>query len=250
MTSVAMVSSQNINNLNGYYEHFWDKTNKLGILATRTFFTFTGLLNQDITLPQSFSQPLFPRIHNFRTLRRRPLPHGDGQAFGLDILPVVQPQLSPMSNLEVSNVASNHQNSADKHADLKALVRQSHEVMVSATTVFPFKLFPDTIVLDRTKITITRRDFFMSSKVMSIRIEDILNVSTSVGPFFGSINIASRVLSSEDHFSISHFWRHDAVHLKHMIQGFVIAQHNGIETKHLSREHLIETLAELGHDSN
>jgi hypothetical protein len=34
-----------------------------------------------------------------------------------------------------------------------------------------------------------------------------------------------------------------------MIQGYVIAQHNKIDTAHLSRKELIDTLIELGHDS-
>lgn len=133
---------------------------------------------------------------------------------------------------------------------LKKLVVRSHEVLASATAVFPFDLFPDTISVDRTKVTITKRTFFWSSEVISIRIEDILNVSTSVGPFFGSVTVASRVMSTEDHFETNYFWRKDAIHLKHIIQGYVIAQHNKIDVAHLSRQDLIKALFELGHDDN
>lgn len=137
----------------------------------------------------------------------------------------------------------------DKAADLKKIVAQSHEILMSANTVFPFTLFPDTITVDRTKITITRRDFFWSSDVMSIRIEDVLNVAANTGPLFGSLTVASRVMSTVDHFKINLFWRSDAIRLKHMIQGYVIAQHNKIDTAHLSKRELIDTLIELGHDS-
>lgn len=144
------------------------------------------------------------------------------------------------------------QNESDetKQQDLKQIVTQSHEILMSANTVFPITLFPDTVTVDRTKVTITRRDFFWSSDVMSIRIEDVLNVSASVGPLFGSLTIASRVMSTIDHFQINHFWRNDAIRLKHMIQGYVIAQHNNIDTAHLNKKELVETLIELGHDSN
>jgi hypothetical protein len=104
--------------------------------------------------------------------------------------------------------------------------------------------------VDRTKVTITRRDFFWSSDVMSFRIEDVLNVAASTGPLFGSLTIASRVMSSVDHFKITNFWRSDAIKLKQIIQGYVIAQHNKIDTAHLDKRDLIETLMELGHDSN
>lgn len=134
--------------------------------------------------------------------------------------------------------------------ELKEIVTQSHEILMSANTVFPISLFPDTVTVDRTKVTIIKRDFFWSSDVMRIRIEDVLNVSATVGPLFGSLTVASRVMSTIDHFKIDHFWRNDALRLKHMIQGYVIAQHNKIDTAHLSKAELIETLIELGHDSN
>ncbi len=58
---------------------------------------------------------------------------------------------------------------------------------------------------------------------MSMRIEDILNVTASIAPFVGSVKIVSRVLNSENPYAIGPFWRHDAVHLKRIIQGYVIA---------------------------
>lgn len=133
--------------------------------------------------------------------------------------------------------------------EIGQFIERTNEVIAKATTVFPLTLFPDTVVLDRTKLTVTRRGLF-SADVMSIRIEDILNVSSVVGPLFGSLTIATRVLSSDDHFMIRNFTREDAIHLKHVIQGFVIARHNNILCDHLSREELIEMLMELGRDSN
>lgn len=136
-------------------------------------------------------------------------------------------------------------------AKLRRIVSQSREVLAEGRTVIlPVNLFPDTVVVDRTKITITKKTFFWSSQVISIRIEDILNVATSVGPLFGSLTVSSRVMNSTDHFEINYFWRQDAIRLKCIIQGYMIAQHNAIETSHLSKEELIETLEELGRDSN
>lgn len=132
--------------------------------------------------------------------------------------------------------------------ELKKAVAHSSEVLASAKTIFPF-LFPHEIILDRTKITIVKRNFFWSSDVVSIRIEDILNVSASVGPLFGSVTVASRVMSSIDHFEIDRFWNTDAARLKQVILGYLIARKNGIRTDHLSCKELVETLYELGPDS-
>ncbi len=138
---------------------------------------------------------------------------------------------------------------ANSLSALEDVLTRSNEVLAKATTFFPLTIFPDTIILDRTKLTVIRRTFFFSEDVMSIRIEDILNVSAATGPFFGSITIATRVLSSDDHFTIKNFLRRDVMHLKHMIQGYVIARHNNIACDHLTHDELVHTLRELGHDS-
>lgn len=131
--------------------------------------------------------------------------------------------------------------------DIKATVRKSHEILASVRTVIlPMNLFPDSITVDRTKITITKRTFFWSEQVISLRVEDILNVSCSVGPLFGSVTVSTRVMNSTDHFEVNYLWRSDALYVKQLIQGYYIAQHNQIETQHLARDELIETLLELG----
>lgn len=207
------------------YTFFANTGKKVGIVATRTYFRLKQFLNQEIPLPSA---------KNLFSHRNTPQTH---------------------SNLPSKPIENTEKNSATKDPEpesgenLRNLATRSHEILASITTVFPFTLFPDTLLLDRTKITIIKRNFFFSSEVMSIRIDDILNVTSGIGPFFGSITIASRVLSSEDHFTINYFWRHDAVEMKHLIQGYVIAQHNGIDTKHLEKKELLATLSELGHDS-
>lgn len=137
--------------------------------------------------------------------------------------------------------------SRDDVEALKKVVAHSREVLANAKTVLPF-LFPHEIILDRTKITVIKRNFFWSSDVVSIRIEDILNVSACVGPLFGSVTMASRVMSSVDHFEIDRFWRADALALKQIIQGYLIARQNGLATDHLSHKQLVDTLRELGKD--
>ena len=138
----------------------------------------------------------------------------------------------------------------ERDNQLRKILAESHEVLASATTVFPFTLFRDDVIVDRNKVTLTKRSFFFTSEVISIRIEDILHVKASSGPFFGSVVLTVRALSAEDHHTINFFWREDAIRLKHIIHGYVIARHNNIDCKHLSKEELIATLTELGHDAN
>lgn len=201
------------------YSFLLQLSRKLGTVATKSFVDVRKFLNQEIQIPTPPSR----FIANMPYVGRKT---------------IEEQSAKPVSAR------------ADSIARLKKIVKQSQEVLVSANTVFPITLFPDTVFLDRTKVTIIRRNFFWSSDVMSIRIEDVLNVSASVGPLFGSLTVASRVMSTIDHFRIDYFWRDDAIYLKHIIQGYVIAQHNNLDIAHLSKDELVKTLRELGHDSN
>lgn len=187
---------------------------RMGGVATRSFVEVREFLNREIVLPPVDTRRL-PTMPLLKKLQQRT--QGERQSTGQD-------------------------------NTLEEVVRRSSEVLTSANTVFPLTLFPDTVIVDRAKVTIIRRDFLWSSDTISFRIEDVLNVSATVGPLFGSLTIASRVMSTTDHFQIKHLWRNDAVYLKHIIQGYVIAQHNGIDVANLSKDDLIKTLSSLGHE--
>lgn len=190
------------------YELLVRQSKKMGRVATKAFHELRHILHHEI-----------------------PMPSRDQLLTGLSLVPRLR---ATKKNEEISA--------------LKKLVRRSHEVLVSAHTVFPLTLFPHSIVMDRTKITITKRNFFWSSSVVSVRAEDILNVSCDVGPLFGSVTVASRVMNSIDHFEVNYLWRQDATYLKHIIQGYVFALQNSVDMSQLSRKQLLEMLAELGHD--
>lgn len=194
------------------YERLMRQSKKLGTVATNTISSVRQALHQEITLPpMSRVRDRFPQM---------------------------------------SRVKSQHQSELERAAELKKTVKKSHQVLAHVGTVFPITLFPDSIMVDRTKVSIKKKTFFLTSNVISFRIEDILNVSCGVGPVFGSLTIASRVMSSVDHFQIDHLWRNDAIFLKHLIQGHIIAKNNKLETDHLTVEEMIDTLCELGIDSD
>lgn len=199
---------------------------KLGTVATKSFIDVRQFLNNDVPLP---SAERFLYAMGKRRQKRG-----------------VSPSQTPARRID--EVQEGTLRSNDSSAKLNKVLERSHEILAGANTVFPITLFHDTVFVDRTKITIIKRNFFWSEDVTSIRIEDVLNVSASVGPLFGSLTIASRVMSTVDHFDISNFWRKDAVHLKHIIQGYVIALQNKLDVDHLSKEELIQTLQKLGHD--
>jgi len=132
--------------------------------------------------------------------------------------------------------------------ELKEAIKGSNDVLVSASTVLT--VFPDTITLDRAKLTIFRRTFLKSGQVMSMRVEDLLNVTAAVGPFFGSVKIISRVLNAEKPHRVGHFWRDDAIRVKRITQGYIIALQRKIDCSSLDTDELVKLLEQLGEDDH
>lgn len=207
--------STNIPHVRSPYEMLVRQSKKMGNVATRAFRDVKDILHKEVQLP----------AWQHTTFTRASAP--------------VQDVEDAQKEKELRDVEN-----------LKHIVKKSHEVLASARTVFPVTLFPDSIIVDRTKVSIIKRDFFWTSNTISFQIEDVLNVSCGTGPLFGSLTIASRVMSTIDHFQINFLWRNDAIFFKHLIQGHIIAKNNKLETDKLSRKEMIETLCELGMDSD
>ncbi len=128
---------------------------------------------------------------------------------------------------------------------LETTVTKSHDILFKANTVFPFTLFPDTVTLDREKVTFATRLFFGVAKITSVPVRDILSVEADIGIFFGSVHTSSRYFIT-DPKSIKYLWRKDAVELQRLLQGYVIVFEQDIECSHISKEELKDLLHDLG----
>jgi len=237
------------------YELLMRQSRKMGGLATRTYDVTKEFLKQDV----SVLHPDKVLFGNRGLRQRRNSLTADNRYDGEQSMNDdghVSKEGEPGGNSTrasqgIREGEESDQKTLDPREGLRKIVKKSHQLLASCQTVIlPMNLFPDSVTVDRTKVTITKRAFFWTSSVISIRIEDVLNVACSTGPIFGSLIVSSRVMNSTDHYEIDYFWRKDALYLKQLIQGYVIAQHNQIETSHLSRDELIKTLLDLGNDSD
>jgi hypothetical protein len=132
--------------------------------------------------------------------------------------------------------------------ELEQAIEGSNQVLFSASTVLA--IFPDSMTIDRAKVTITKRSFYRMADVMSMRIEDVLNATCTVGPIFGTVTIVSRVMNEDQTSSIGRFWRADAKRLKRIIQGYVIALQRHIDCRELGTQELAAMLEQLGADNH
>lgn len=129
---------------------------------------------------------------------------------------------------------------------LADVVNNAHEVLCKATTVFPFVLFPDTIVVDREKVTITHTSFFKTGDMVSTSIDDILSVSANVGPLFGSLRLTIRNVPQQNPPEIKYLSRKDVIDIKNILQGYIIARQNNVDCASLPKQELIALLQRLG----
>ncbi|HYH74677.1 MAG TPA: hypothetical protein VD735_01825 [Candidatus Saccharimonadales bacterium] len=129
---------------------------------------------------------------------------------------------------------------------LVTMVNNAQEVLFKADTVFPFTLFPDTITIDREKVTVTRRSFFKVGEVLSIHMDDILSVTADVGPFFGSVKIMIRFVNNQQPDPINYLKRKDVLRIKCLMQGYIIARQQGVDCGHMPKEQLVKMLQNLG----
>jgi len=135
--------------------------------------------------------------------------------------------------------------SAKAPDNLAVITRKSLDVLYEAETIFPFTLFPDTITLDREKLTIADRFFWRIAKITSTPISEIMSCEANVGPFFGSLHLTFRFFTDNQR-TVSFLTRNDAIQMQRLIHGFIIAHRREIDTTNIEKDKLVELLTELG----
>jgi hypothetical protein len=155
-------------------------------------------------------------------------------------------QLNPLPPPGPAEPGHSRYEKYEAQRELTKAISGSTDVLVEATTVFPFTLFPDTVTVDRTQVNIVHRSFFQVGEAVSIRIEDVLNVVANVGPFFGSLQIHTRFYDTKKPYVINWLWREDALKIKRILHGYLIATKKAIDCSSLSTEELATMLDELG----
>ncbi len=131
------------------------------------------------------------------------------------------------------------------HEKLIDITEKAQDVLFEADTVFPFTLFPDTITIDREKVTIATRTFFRVARITSAPLTSIINAEASMGPFFGSVTISSKYFVHNT-YSVNFLTRGNALSIQHMLQGFIIAQEKKIDLTDIDKRDLRILLTDLG----
>src|ERR1700691_154620 len=92
---------------------------------------------------------------------------------------------------------------------LRRAIKDSNEILVAATTISPLR--KNTLTLNRAKLYAEEHFGLKSVSVMSVRIEDVLNIDGMVGPVSGFVKIATRFTAPGKPYSIGPFHRKDVL---------------------------------------
>jgi hypothetical protein len=136
----------------------------------------------------------------------------------------------------------------DSEKALQKAISDANEVLAEATTVF--SLQRTQLVLNRAKLVIEKRSPLGARDVASVRVEDVLNVAATVGTIFGTVKITTKFTAPGAPLTIGLFWRKDAIRLKRIIQGYIIALQEKIDLDILPVDELRTLLYELGTDDH
>lgn len=138
----------------------------------------------------------------------------------------------------------------EESSKFEKLVRKSDRVLLKIKAVFPFQFFPDTVVIDESKVSIIHRIFFRTAEMQSIPLTHIQDVEVDSSVLFATLKILptgfSVVSMTENWVKVRYLWRNDAIKARRILSGLLIATREGIDVSKVNTPGFIEKVEELG----
>lgn len=121
------------------------------------------------------------------------------------------------------------------------MVKKSNRILFSISShAFPIDLFPDTIVIEESRINIITRKLFIS-QVYSVDIRNISNVFINTTLFFSQLVIISKTYE-ENEIKIGNLRTSEAIYIRRIIEGLRTFENKKISTSKYSKEELLNKL--------
>lgn len=128
---------------------------------------------------------------------------------------------------------------------LENLAGKADNVLLKVSTVFPFTFFVNDIIIDPYKVSVIFREFFWSEHIHSIMVKDILDVVVETSIFFATIKFVDQGYT-ENSVNITYLKKDDALKVRKVVQGLVIAHRQAVDLSVLSPGHIKDKSEELG----
>lgn len=128
-----------------------------------------------------------------------------------------------------------------------------HDIeLLRAESVFPFTLFTDTLIIDTTKISVSKKQLFATEYITTIPLKDLSDVNVQTVLFLGSIIIkympqaASPGMNNPVIVRIPNLKREAAIKAKNILKGALVAKAEEIDIATLSPDEIEQVLHKFG----
>ncbi len=132
-----------------------------------------------------------------------------------------------------------------KSDPLPKLFLEAQEVLYSLSTIFPFVLFPDKIIIRAHHVDVMRGIFFWSGSTTRIQIADIRQITLQYNPFFATMEIIPQG-PLEQTFIVPFLWKYQATRAKRIIAGLIECHEKNIDFSPYSKQELLDYLVRIG----
>lgn len=126
---------------------------------------------------------------------------------------------------------------------LDDMMTKSNRIIISASSMFPWDFFANTINVEETRVTIIHRQLF-ASQVHSVDIKSISNVFIDTDLFFASLTVVSATFK-ENSIKIMKLRKSQAVLTRRIIEGLRMFIEKDIDTSKYSTAELVSKLKQL-----
>lgn len=159
---------------------------------------------------------------------------------------------------------SKHEGEVEAHkAEAKKRIQTRHKLenivdrhemeLIRSKTVFPFDLFPDTVIIDTTKVTIVRKQMFATEAIITIPLKDVADAHVQTALFLASVTVAYMPHSTSpgmirpEEETVSCLKRSDAIAIKNILKGVLVAAAEEIDLAKLTPEEVASVVTRFGH---
>ena len=138
----------------------------------------------------------------------------------------------------------NHSGKAEENRQaVEDMVSNSNRVLLKVSSVFPWDFFPNSIIVEETRLTIINRQL-LSSQVHSVDIKNISNIFIDTSILFSQLTIVSDTFT-RNQMTINKLWKKEAILMRRIIEGLRMFIERDIDTTGYEVKELISKLKEL-----
>jgi hypothetical protein len=135
---------------------------------------------------------------------------------------------------------------------VKKILERKDVEMLRTETVFPFSFFPDTLLIDTTKITISKKQLFATENITTIPLKDLSDVNVQTYLFLSTLVIkympqaSSPGMNQPVSIQIPNLKREYAIKAKNLLKGALVAKAEEIDIAKLQPLEVKQVLQKLG----